>query len=70
MESLSLLAICVSAFIGVFLLLSILALVMRLIIVAFPERGGRDDAAMVAAVTAVLQTIYPGTKVSKVEEIK
>ena len=70
MESLDLLAICASAFVGVFLLLTVLALVMRLIIVLFPERESAGDSAMIAAVSTVLQTVYPGTKITKVEEIK
>ncbi|TET93470.1 MAG: hypothetical protein E3J26_06240 [Candidatus Zixiibacteriota bacterium] len=70
MESLDLLAICASAFVGVFLLLTVLALVMRLIIVLFPERESASDSAMIAAVSTVLQTVYPGTKITKVEEIK
>ncbi|MFH1374242.1 MAG: hypothetical protein ABII79_10640 [bacterium] len=69
MESLDLLAICASAFAGVFLLLSVLAIVMRLILVVFPERAD-SNAAMVAAVSTVLQTIYPGTKITNVEELK
>ncbi len=70
MESLDLLAICASAFVGVFLLLTVLALVMRLITVIFPERESAGDSAMIAAVSTVLQTLYPGTKITKVEEIK
>ncbi len=69
MESLDLVAICASAFVGVFLLLSVLAIVMRLIMVVFPERAD-SDTAMVAAISTVLQTIYPGTKITNVEELK
>ena len=70
MHSNELLMICISAFAAVFVLLAILALLMRLIIVVFPEKKGVGDAAVVAAVTTVMQTLYPGTKVTKVEEIK
>ena len=69
MESLDLVAICASAFVGVFLLLSVLAIVMRVLLVVFPERAD-SNAAMVAAVSTVLQTIYPGTKITNVEELK
>jgi hypothetical protein len=62
--------ICVSAFAAVFVLLTVLALLMRLIIVVFPEKKAVSDAAMIAAVTTVMQTLYPGTKITKVEEIK
>ena len=70
MESLDLLVICASAFVGVFILLTILALVMRFIIILFPERESADDSAMIAAVSTVLQTLYPGTKITNLEEIK
>jgi len=70
MQSNELLMICVSAFAAVFVLLAVLALLMRLIIVVFPEKKAVGDAAVIAAVTTVMQTLYPGTKVTKVEEIK
>ena len=68
--SLELLVICLSAFISVFVLLAVLALVMRLIIVAFPEKIADTDAALIAAVTLAAQGIFPGMKTTKVEEIK
>ena len=72
MGSCELLIICVSAFAAVFVLLTLLAVVMRLIIVAFPERVmARDtDATTIAALSAALMAIYPGTRVTKIEEIK
>ena len=65
-----LLLICVSAFIAVFILLSILALVMKLIIVVFPMKAGQSDAVLLAAVATVVSSIYPGTTLTKIEEIK
>lgn len=65
-----LLIICLSAFIAVFVLLAILALIMRLIIIIFPEKLLGSDAAMVAAVSSVAQAAFPGMKITKVEEIK
>jgi len=70
MQSSELYTICISAFLAVFVLLTFLAVIMRLIMVVFPARKITDDAAMVAAVTTVMQNLYPGTKVTKVEEIK
>ncbi len=70
MESFELLAICASAFAGVFFLLTVLALVMRLIIILFPDRESGSDSAMIAAVSTVLQTLYPGMKITNVEETK
>ncbi len=70
MPSVELLEVCVSAFIAVFLLLSLLALVMRLIMAVFPEKVIQTDSFLLAAIASVMSTIYPGTKVTKVEEIK
>lgn len=62
--------ICISAFIAVFVLLTFLAVLMRLIIVFFPQKKDFTDAAVLAAVTTVMQNLYPGTKVTRVEEKK
>ena len=70
MQSLELLLICVSAFIVVFLLLALLALVMRLIIAVFPEKVIKADSGYLAALASVMASLYPGTKITKVEEIK
>ncbi len=70
MGSIDLLMICASAFVGVFLLLSLLAIVMRIIIVVFPQGAKGTDAAVVAAVTAAVSAGYPGTRITNIEEIK
>ena len=70
MESPDLLVICVSAFAVVFFTLTILALVMRTIMAIFPERLISSDSTVIAAVVSAVSAIYPGTKVTKVEEIK
>lgn len=71
MGSLELLLICVSAFIGVFILLSFLALIMKLIIAVFPEKAESvSDTAVLAALATVVTAVYPGTKITKVEEIQ
>lgn len=70
MGSFDLLLICASAFAAVFLLLTVLALIMRGIILVFPQKAATTDTAMVAAVASVVTTMYPGTQVTKVEEIK
>jgi len=70
MELSELLVVCLSAFAAVFVLLSVLAFVMRLILVAFPERESGGDVTMIAAVTSALSAVYPGTRISKIEEIK
>ena len=65
-----LLVISLSAFVAVFLLLSFLAIVMRLLITVYPEKIGGIDAATIAAVSAAAAYAFPGTKVTKVEEIR
>mgnify|MGYP001827147509 CR=1 FL=1 len=65
-----LLVISLSAFVAVFLLLSFLAVVMRLLLSAFPEKVGGIDAGTIAAVTAAAAYAFPGTKVTRVEEIR
>jgi len=70
MPSNELLLVCLSAFVVVFFLLAMLALVMRLIMAVFPEKILQSDSAYVAAIASVMSTLFPGTKITKVEEIK
>ena len=66
-----LISICASSFLAVFLLLSVLALIMRLILIVFPDKEvDKADPAYVGAIATVYQTLYPGTRITKVEEIK
>ncbi len=65
-----LLVISISAFVAVFLLLSFLAMVMRLLISVYPEKAVGIDSATIAAVTAAAAYAFPGTKITKVEEIR
>ena len=69
MPSPDLLNICITAFVSVCVILAGLAVVMRLILSVFPEREETTDAAMIAAAASVLQTVYPGTRIVKVEEM-
>ena len=68
MESPDLLMVCVSALLAVFVLLTLLALVMRGLIAVFPEKTGKADPAMLAAVASVAAAVFPGSKITKVEE--
>ena len=70
MGSLDLVYICASAFAAVFLLLTVLAIMMRVIIALFPPKDITSDAAVIAAIASVAASVYPGTKISKVEELK
>jgi hypothetical protein len=67
MEANNLYLICGIAFLTVFVILAILALLMRLILLIFPEKRTEVDAAMIAAVTTAVQNLFPGTKISKIE---
>lgn len=68
MESTDLLLICGVSFLMVFVILIVLALSMRLIILLFPEKKAAADAAIVAALTATMQNLFPGTSITKIEE--
>ena len=68
MQSPDLIVICAVAFCLVFSLLAVLALLMRLIMVLFPEKKGAADPALIAALAAAVQGIFPGAKISKIEE--
>ncbi len=70
METTSLLNICVFALLMVFFILTVLFLLMRLVIFLFPAKKAQIDAAAMAALTAAVQSIFPGTKITKVEEEK
>jgi hypothetical protein len=63
-----LLVVSLSAFVAVFALLGFLAVVMRLLMAAYPVKAVGIDAATLAAVTAAAAYAFPGTKVTKVEE--
>ena len=69
MDETSLITICATAFLAVFVLLITLAIVIRLITMAFPRRERADDAVLAAAISAAVATIYPGARVSRIEEV-
>jgi TRAP-type C4-dicarboxylate transport system permease small subunit len=73
MESNQLLFVCLSALLAVFVLLTVLAVTMRILIAVFPEaleKLAKSDAALLAAVTTAASSIYPGMRVTRVEEEK
>ena len=67
-EGLDLIAVCGTAFSAVFVLLALLAAVMQLITLVFPERQPRIDPVVVAAITSTVSTLYPNARVTKIEE--
>lgn len=70
MNSPDLITICATSFLAVLLLLSILAFLIRMIIIAFPEKLNEDDSAVIAAITTTYNAHYPGTKITKIGENK
>jgi hypothetical protein len=66
----NLLLICASAAIAVFLLLTLLAIAMRVLIAVFPEETDQGDVAMLAAVATAVSAAYPGTRITDVTEIR
>lgn len=70
MGTANLLVICVVAIFWVFTILALLALLMRLIILVFPEKRGKIDGAVISAISAAAYSLYPGMKITKVEEKK
>jgi len=73
MDSYQLLFICLSSLLAVFVLLTILAVTMRVLVAVFPEtleKLATSDAALLAAITTAVASIFPGMRVTKVEEEK
>lgn len=70
MDSQQLLFICIAAFISVFFVLSLIAVFMRIILMIFPEKPKGNDTAIYAAIGATVNNLFPGTKITKIEEQK
>jgi hypothetical protein len=73
MDSNQLLLICLSSLLAVFVLLTVLAIIMRVLVAMFPEvieKLAESDAALVAAISATVTNKYPGLRVTRVEEEK
>ena len=64
----SILNACIIAFLSVFVLLTLLAVVMQLITAIFPERKAGVDSVLVAAISSTVSTVYPGARVTRIEE--
>ncbi len=64
----NLLTACGIAFLAVFLLLSLLAGLMQLITLIFPERKSSVDPVLMAAITSSVAILIPGAQVTKIEE--
>jgi glucose uptake protein GlcU len=70
MASPELIFICLSAFIAVFLILSILAIFMHMITGIFSVKETKEDSAIIAVLTSIVNHYYPGKKITKIEESK
>ena len=65
----SLLAVCFTAMLAVFILLSALAALIRLIGIIFPEKvPSQSDPTMLAAVATTVASVYPGWRITKIAE--
>lgn len=64
----NLLLACGIAFTAVFLLLAVLAVLMRAITALFPLRTSRTDPAITAAIATAVAILAPGARVTRIEE--
>lgn len=71
MEQTPLWIICINAFVAVLILLGVLATGMRLLTSLFPEKPkASSDPAWAAAITGAVSVIWPGARVTDIQEIK
>jgi hypothetical protein len=63
----SMLTICMAAFVLIFLLLFVLSLMMRGLTFLFPL-ADNDDSATIAAISAAYHSIYPDKEITRIEE--
>jgi hypothetical protein len=63
----SMLTICMAAFVLIFLLLFVLSLMMRGLTLLFPLVD-KDDSATIAAISAAYHSIYPDKEITRIEE--
>ena len=64
----SLSSACLIALFSVFVLLGSLALIMELITAVFPDRESSIDPVLVAAISTAVASVYPGARVTRIEE--
>lgn len=70
MGSFELLYICLAALLWVFTILVFLAAVMSVIMKVFPKKDIGPDASVIAALSAAMHTLFPGSKITQIEEKK
>jgi len=64
------LLISFSALLTVFIILSGLAVIMQLIMRFFPGKEVDEDVTVYSAIASVHSRLFPGTKITKIEEVK
>jgi hypothetical protein len=62
------LLVCLAAFAVVFLVLAVLAAVLRLITVLCPARDAALDLGLFAAISTSVASLAPGARVTRIEE--
>lgn len=70
MESVELWLACVLAFTMVFVLLTVLAISMRMITAVWPHKTVGIDAATVAAISSAVLSASPNTQITTITETK
>ena len=70
MDTPNLLIICFISFSAVLLILSSLALIMKLLLFVFPVKIEDNDSAVIAAINVAYNRQFPGTRVIKIGEQK
>ena len=70
MDPIDLLIICISAFVSVFIILTILAIFMHFIMRIFPVKYAESDSPLYAAISSTISSIFPGTRITSIEEKK
>jgi len=68
LEAASLFSACLIALVAVFTLLGVLALTVELITTLFPERRQAIDPALAAAISTTVASVFPGARVTRIEE--
>ncbi|MFP4369518.1 MAG: hypothetical protein ACLFR2_08055 [Candidatus Kapaibacterium sp.] len=70
MASPNLIFISITAFIAVFVLLTVLATLIKATTSLFPAPEKKEDSAVIAALSTTLSSIYPGSKITMIKEEK
>ncbi len=70
MDSPNLLIICFTSFAAVLLILSALAVIMKVLLLIFPVKIEDNDSAVIAAINTAYNRQFPGTRVIKIGEQK